>query len=121
MLFFCVRFNLAVLQPVVGGRKEMENVFWMESCAEASPLPAPGRCCHPTAAPQPGPRRCGGAPDMGQHPWVLGNQKRGLRRDSALNPDPHVRQQPAVDVGASGTLITVKTNKATLFSVTPRS
>lgn len=61
MLLFCVLFNSAVLQPVVGGGKEMENVFWMESRAEASPLPAPGRCCHPTAAPQPGPRRRGGA------------------------------------------------------------
>lgn len=58
---------------------------------------------------------------MGQHPWVLGTQKPGLRRDSALNPDPHVQQQPAADAGASGTLINVKTNKATVFSVTPCS
>lgn len=57
MLLFCVRFNSAVLQPVVGGGKEMENVFWMESRAEASPLPAPGRRCRPTAALQPGPGR----------------------------------------------------------------
>lgn len=35
-----------------------------------------------------------GGPVMVQHPWVLVTQKRGLRRDSALNPDPHSSSQP---------------------------
>lgn len=92
MLLFRVCFNLAVLQPVVGGGKVMENVFWMESHAEASPLPAPGRCCCSAAWP----RLHGG-------PWVLGRGKHGSRRDLALNP--YVKQLLAADAEASGTLI----------------
>lgn len=93
MLLFCVHFNSAVLQSVVGGGKEMENDFWMESCTEASPLPAPGTCCHPAAALQHGLGHQGG-PVMVQHPWVLVTQKCGLRGDSALNPDPRSSSQP---------------------------
>ena len=90
MLLFCMRFNSAVLQPVVGGGKEMENDFWMESCSEASPLPAPGRRCRPAAASQPA-RGCRVGPEVGRHPQVLGSRKRGSRRDSALNPDLRVQ------------------------------
>lgn len=37
MLSFCVHLNAAVLQPVVGGGKEMENDFWMERSAHFLP------------------------------------------------------------------------------------
>lgn len=56
MLLFCVFFNLAVLQPVVGGRKVMENVFWMESHAEPAHFLPQGDA----GALQPGPRHHGG-------------------------------------------------------------
>lgn len=120
MLLFCLHFNLVVLQPVVGGGKEVENVFCLERDAEASSLPAPGRCCCPTALCSLAPGVMGG-PKHRTAPWVLGSQKHGSRRDSALNPVLQVKWQPAAEAGAGGSLAGIETNEAALFSVTPRN
>lgn len=86
----CVCSNAAVLQPVVGGGKEMENVFWMESRAEVSLLPAQGGVL-PQLLCSMAPGLAGGSRSMGQHPWVLDSPKYELRMDSALNAGPHVQ------------------------------
>lgn len=85
MLLFCVHFNSAVLQSVVGGGKEMENDFWMESCTEASPLPAPGTCCHPAAALQHGLGHQGG-PSYGPAPLGASHPKVWIARGFSPKP-----------------------------------
>lgn len=69
------------------------------------------------------PRVSWGAPNPKHRtaPWVLGSQKHGSRRDSALIPVPQVKWQPAAEAGAGGSLAGIETNEAALFSVTPRN